>query len=163
MYSTPGSINLSYGSFYDTTDQTVASGEVAAMKFGTTDFSSGVSITNDISTNPTQISIANTGIFNIQFSAQFYREAGGSAADLVIWLRKNGTDIPNTSTIVHFANNTVYNVAAWNFFVDATAGDDYQIMWTQDDAIIMLHDPENLVVPYPAIPSVILTVSQVSN
>jgi hypothetical protein len=155
------SLSQNYGSFYDTQDQSVISGEVAPMIFGNIDFANGISITNDLSLNPTQITIANAGIFNIQFSAQFYRESGGSSANLVIWLRKNGIDVPNTSTIVHFANNTIYNVAAWNFFVNATSGDNYQIMWTQDDAIIMLHDPENLVVPYPAIPSVILTVNQI--
>lgn len=150
-----------HGSFYDTTDQSVTSGQVAPMEYNTTDFSSGISVINDLSSNPSIIKIAFDGKYNIQFSAQLYRENGGNAAEVVIWLRKNGTNVPDTSTIVHFANNTVYSVAAWNFFVDANAGDEFQIMWTQNDGIILLHDSENLVVPYPAIPSVILTVSKV--
>jgi hypothetical protein len=154
--------NVYYGSFYDLTDQNVTSGSIAAMKFASTDFASGVSITNDGGAKPTQITIANAGIYNIQFSAQFYRSSGGSTAQVVIWLRKNGSDLPSTSTIVHFANNTVYHVAAWNFFVDANPGDDYQIMWTQDDAVVMSHEAANLILPYPEVPSVILTVNKVA-
>lgn len=153
---------LKYGAFYDMTDQSVTSGEVTAMQYGTVDFANGVSIENDTDTKPTLIEIANAGVYNIQFSSQFYRESGGSSAYLNIWFRKNGTDIPNSSTKIHFANNATYIVAAWNFLVDADPGDQYQIMWTQDDAIRMEHEHENLVVPYPAIPSVILTVTQVA-
>jgi hypothetical protein len=161
IYTDSGSTSLAYGSFFDTTDQSVSSNQIAAMKFGVTDFSSGVSVTNDLLSNPTQITIAANGKYNIQFSAQLYRVAGGSGAHARIWLRKNGADISDTTTVVHFGNNNVYSVAAWNFFVDANAGDKYQIMWTQDDAITIAHEEENTVIPYPAVPSVILTVNQV--
>lgn len=161
IYTGSGTTSFAYGSFFDVTDQTVTSNQVAAMKFGTTDFSSGVSVTNDLLSKPTQITIVANGKYNLQFSAQLYRTSGGSGAHARIWLRKNGTDIPDTTTVVHFGNNNVYSVAAWNFFVDANAGDKYQIMWTQDDAITLAHEPANLSIPYPTTPSVILTVNQV--
>lgn len=151
-----------YGAFYDTTDQSVTSGQVTAMQYNTVDFANGVSIESDINNKPTLIEIDNAGIYNIQFSAQFTRESGGSSAYLDIWLRKNGTNIPSTSTKIHFANNSTYVVAAWNFLVDVNPGDQFQIMWTQDDLIKMEYEAENLAVPYPAIPSVILTVTQVA-
>ena len=157
-----GAASLLYGSFYDVTDQSVTSGQVAPMEFGVTDFSSGVSITNDLSSNPTMITLSADGVYNIQFSAQLYRTSGGSGAHARIWLRKNGTNVPDTNTVVHFGNNNVYSVAAWNFFAQASAGDKYQIMWTQDDAITIAYEPENLVVPYPAVPSTILTVNQIA-
>ena len=151
-----------YGAFYDTTDQSVTSGQVTAMQYNTVDFANGVSIESDVNNKPTLIEIDNAGIYNIQFSAQFNRVSGGSSAYLDIWLRKNGTNIPNTSTKIHFANNDTYIVAAWNFLVDVDPGDQFQIMWTQDATIKMEYEAENLVVPYPAIPSVILTVTQVA-
>jgi len=153
---------LKYGAFYDTTDQSVTSGQVTAMQYNTVDFANGISIETDANNKPTLIEIDNAGIYNIQFSAQFTRVSGGTSAYLDIWLRKNGTNIPSTSTKIHFANNNIYVVAAWNFLVDADSGDQFQIMWTQDDAIKMEHEAENLVVPYPAIPSVILTVTQIA-
>lgn len=157
-----GYSGLTYGSFYDVTDQTVTTNQVAPMEFGSTDFSNGISIVNDLSANPSLITLSATGKYNIQFSAQLYRESGGSAANARIWLRKNGTNVPDTTTIVHFGNNNIYSVAAWNFFVNASSGDQYQIMWSQDASIIMLHEPANLVIPCPAIPSVILTVNQIA-
>ncbi len=157
-----GSSSLKYGAFYDTTDQSVTSGQVTAMQYNTVDFANGVSIESDVNNKPTLIEIDNAGVYNIQFSAQFNRVSGGSSAYLDIWLRKNGTNIPNTSTKIHFANNDTYIVAAWNFLVDVDPGDQFQIMWTQTDTIKMEYEAENLAVPYPAIPSVILTVTQVA-
>lgn len=153
-----------YGSFYDDTDQTVAIGGIAAMKYNTTVTSSGVSIVNDLSGKPTRITVSNSGMYNIQFSAQLYRTSGGGGGphQAIIWLRKNGIDIPNSSTHVTFQSNNAYLVAAWNFFEYLNAGQYVEIMWTQDDAIEITHDPANLVVPYPAVPSVILTVNKIS-
>lgn len=157
--STP---NLRYGSFYSLTDQSVSTTEILPFLYEETDFANGVLIKDNDTTGYSLIEIANAGIYNIQFSAQLHRVSGGSSADVIIWLRKNGNDIPSTSTIVHFANNNVYLVAAWNFFVNVTAGDRYEIMWTQTDGgIELLHDPEDLSIPRPAIPSIILTVNQV--
>lgn len=157
-----GTSSFNYGAFYDTTDQSVTAGQVTAMSYNTVDFANGVSIESDINNKPTLVEIDNAGIYNIQFSAQFTRDSGGSSAYLDIWLRKNGTNTPNTSTKIHFANNSTYIVAAWNFLVDVDPGDQFQIMWTQDATVKMEYEAENLVVPYPAIPSVILTVTQVA-
>jgi hypothetical protein len=52
-------------------------------------------------------------------------------------------------------------VAAWNFFQQVGAGDYVQIMWTQDDNIILPYVAANGVIPYPAVPSVILTVNRI--
>lgn len=162
IQGTAGISPFHYGAFYDTTDQSVTAGQVTAMSYNTVDFANGVSIESDVNNKPTLVEIDNAGIYNIQFSAQFTRDSGGSSAYLDIWLRKNGTNIPNTSTKIHFANNSTYIVAAWNFLVDVDPGDQFQIMWTQDATIKMEYEAENLVVPYPAIPSVILTVTQVA-
>lgn len=154
---------FAYGAFHDMTDQSVVSGSVAPMQYNTNDFASGVTIMSDTDANPTLIHFLNDyGVYNIQFSAQLYRDSGESAADIIIWLRKNGTDVPDTSTKIHMANNNTYAVASWNFLIDGFAGEQLQIMWTQNDGIILAHEAENLIVPYPAIPSVILTVTQVA-
>jgi len=150
-----------YGSFYDTTEQASPSGIAAAMKFNTTDISNGVTITNDSLGNPTMITFDVAGVYDIQFSVQAKREqgGGGSAKKLIIWLKKNTIDIPWTSTFLGFVSNGVEEVAAWNFFIEASVGDKFQIMWLQDDDIRLVTIPENT---HPATPSVILTVNQVN-
>lgn len=151
------------GSFYDTTTQTCTSGGIEAMRFNSvdSDATSGVSIVNNGSGHPTRITVSKDGVYNIMFSAQLQRESGGASKQVVIWLRKNGVDVANTSTHVAVQANAIFLVAAWNFFVQLDAGEYCELMWTQDDAIDLRYEAANVVVPYPATPSIILTVNEV--
>ena len=64
-----------YGAFQDNTTQTAVSANTAyAVKLNTTDLTNGVSVVNDGSGNPTRITLANTGIYNIQFSLQLSKK-----------------------------------------------------------------------------------------
>jgi len=143
-----------YGSFYDTTDQTAAVINTAyAMTFNTTDLSFGV--TRGITTS--RISVDRPNIYNIQFSAQLINTAGG-AHRVWIWLRKNGTDVPDTATAVRLQGNNAETVAAWNFLLQMNAGDYFELMWEVDNLAVSLYaDPATGV--HPAIPSIILTVT----
>jgi uncharacterized protein (DUF736 family) len=143
-----------YGSFYDTTDQTAAVINTAyAITFNTTDLSFGV--TRGITTS--RISVDRPNIYNIQFSAQLINTAGG-AHRVWIWLRKNGTDVPDTATAVRLQGNNAETVAAWNFLLQMNAGDYFELMWEVDNLAVSLYaDPATGV--HPAIPSIILTVT----
>ena len=147
-----------YGSFYDTTDQTAAVINTAyAMTFDTTDFSLGV--TRGTPTSRVYVDTAN--IYNIQFSAQFINTSGGGgggAHRAWIWLRKNGTDVPDSATVLRFQGNNTEGVAAWNFLLQMNAGDYFELMWEVDNVAVSLHaDPATAI--HPAISSVILTVT----
>jgi hypothetical protein len=143
-----------YGSFYDTTDQTAAATNTAyAMTFNTTDLSFGV--TRGITTS--QVYVDRPNIYNIQFSAQLINTAGG-AHRVWIWLRKNGTNVPDTATAVRLQGNNAETVAAWNFLLQMNAGDYFELMWEVDNLAVSLYaDPATGV--HPAIPSIILTVT----
>jgi hypothetical protein len=151
------------GSFFDTTTQTVTSGEIAAMKFNSvdTDATNGVSVEEDPSNRKNKITVSKTGVYNIAFSAQLERTSGGTSKQVVVWMRKNGVDMENTATHVAVQANANYLVIAWNFFVQLDAGEYCQLMWTQDDAIEIKYEVPNTTVPYPATPSIILTVNEV--
>lgn len=151
-----------HGSFYDTTTQSVASGQSKAMEFNTTDATatSGFSITNNTLSRPTRITAANTGVYNLQFSAQLNRTTGGSAKQIDIWIAVNGTPVPATNTGITMQANDGKIVAAWNFFVPLTAGQYVEIMWTQNDAIQILFEAAAGAVPVDT-PSIIATISQV--
>jgi hypothetical protein len=96
-------------------------------------------------------------IYNIQFSAQLINTAGG-AHNAWIWLRKNGTDIPNSATVLRIEGNNTEAVAAWNFLLSMNAGDYFELKWEVSDVSVSLHaDPATAV--HPAIPSIILTVT----
>lgn len=152
-----------YGSFYDTTTQSVTSGTIAAMEFNSVDSSctNGFTIANNGSGRPTRITAANTGVYNLQFSAQLSRLVGGTSKQIDIWIRKNSTDIADTATGITMQANDGKIVAAWNFFVQMNAGQYVEIMWTQNDDIQILYEGPNLTVPFPAIPSVIATINKI--
>ena len=147
-------ISPRYGSFYDTTDQTAAVINTAyAMTFNTTDLSFGVTV----GTPTSRIYVDRPNIYNIQFSSQFIN-TGGSAHRVWIWLRKNGTDVPDSATVLRFQGNNTEDVAAWNFLLQMNAGDYFELMWEVDDTGVSLHaDPATAV--HPAVPSIILTVT----
>lgn len=143
-----------YGSFYDTTDQVAALANTAyGMTYNTTDLSQGVYIGSPTS----RVYVDTANIYNIQFSAEFINTSGGTA-NAWVWLRKNGTDVPDSASTIRVQGNNTELVAAWNFLLQMNAGDYFEIMWEVSDVALSLHaDPATAV--HPAIPSIILTVT----
>jgi len=155
--STPPITSRYYGSFYDTTTQITTANNPTAMKLNTTDISNGISVVGG-----TKITAANTWVYNLQFSAQFYRTAGGTKESIDIWLRKNGLNVPQSDTKITLESNSIFIVAAWNWLVQLNAGENCEIMWAVTDSRIrIVFEPENLAVPHPAVPSLIATCVQV--
>ena len=154
-----------YGAFEDNTIQTAAAINTPyAMKFGITDLSNGITIVSDGS-NLTRITIANTGVYNIQFSAQFDRTNSGTDS-VDIWLRKNGVDVPGSGGKIILTGGAAASaiIAAWNYVLNTVGGDYYQLMWSTPDTHVRLLYEAAQTSPFahPIIPSVILTVTQQS-
>jgi hypothetical protein len=165
----PGGGGSANGSWQENSTQTApANNTGVGVKFSTLNFRTGVNVIPDSGGQPTLIQMAATGRYDIQFSFQF--ENADNTAELVyVWLRKNGEntpdDIPDSNTIISVpakhGSTPGKCVAAWNFFVEANAGDFFQLAWATADAT-------NVSMPYyaatgfcPATPSAILTVNQV--
>lgn len=152
--NTPQLERLRYGSFYDTTDQAAAVINTAyAMTFNSTDISQGVYIGSPTS----RIYVDTHNVYNIQFSAQLINAAGG-AHNVWIWLRKNGTNVANTTTTLRVEGNNTEAVAAWNFLLEMNAGDYFELMWEVSDLSLTLQADVASAI-HPAIPSIILTVT----
>jgi hypothetical protein len=147
-----------HASYFDTTTQT----NPVANTVNLFTFNSVVSDYEIIRGTPTsKIYVANTGVYNFQFSAQLDK-SGGSASAVYIWPRINGVNVPdsNTKIVIDGPNNEI--VAAWNFVLVVEAGSYFELAWEAADTAV--------VIPYvaatnnrPAIPSVILSVVWVSN
>jgi len=149
---------LHYGAFSDTTTQTAASIDTAyGMVFNTTDSSNGVSIGS-----PTSRLVADfQGVYNVQFSAQLDKTSGG-VGNIYIWLRKNGTNVPNTTTTIAIQGTAARTVAAWNFITQLEPTEYVELMWATDDTSVRILAASATSV-WPAIPSVIATLTQVNN
>ena len=152
-----------HGSFLSIIDQSTIANVPKAIEYEVTDFSNGVSIVNNLSGRPTRITIANAGVYNIQFSAQLNNtDGGGSSVHVDIWLSENGTPVIASATKVSVTPNSPYMVAAWNFFVNASAGTYYELIWSPNiSGVILQHEVSNGGLPVD-IPSVILTVNRVA-
>jgi hypothetical protein len=158
--NTTGSFGVTsyYGSFLHTASISLSVTNASySASFNTTDFASGVSISGS---NQDKIKIDNTGIYNIQFSAQFDKTNSANAT-VYVWLRKNGTNIPITNTgLTLGGGSNDASVAAWNFFVSASANDYYQLMFgATDNNVRVLYTVPPI---GPAVPSIILTVNRIT-
>lgn len=153
-----------YGSFYSTPGQQTA-GSPAAMLAPQVTSASGVSISSSGS-----LSVTTAGVYNIQFSAQFWRTA--KQDDTVdIWLMKKPSgsssfqNLANTNTEVSLSGRmevTERTVYGWNFMIPIAAGDEVRVMWYSGDGSTVINGLGAQTTPdRPAVPPVLLTVHQV--
>jgi len=149
-----------YGAFQDVTNQTAAVINTGyPMLLGTTDLTNGVTVVSG-----SRVTIANTGIYNIQWSGQFTNPTS-SEHDVTIWLRKNGTDVPGSSGVVlvppKHGSADGHTLPSWNFLLDVVAGDYYEFVWsTVSTSVYLSFSPAGS--PPPSTASVVLTVTQQS-
>ena len=157
-------MNNPYGAFQDSTDQTAANTTTAyAVTFNTTDFSNGVTIASN-----SRITVADSGIWNLQFSIQFTNTTN-SSQDVDVWFRVNGTNVANSNSRFGFAprkgaGDPYHIIAAINYFVSLNATDYVEIMWRPTDIGVQIEQYAASASPTrPAVPSAIVTMSFVSN
>lgn len=157
-------LNLPYGAFQDGTDQTAANTTTAyAITFDTTDYSNGITLSNT-----SRLNVSQAGIYNVQFSVQFKNTTNGTQ-DVEVWFRKNGTDIAKSNSRFGLAprksaGDPSHTIAALNYFVDLAESDYLQLMWRPSDVGVSIeHYAAGTSPTRPATPSVIATVSFVSN
>lgn len=149
--------NIPLGSFYDNTTQTATANTPTAMLI-----SQSLYLNNVALSGTTGMQVNDAGYYNVQFSAQIYRTSGGTSQHVDIWLRVNGTDVANSNTRINVNNNSVYDVAAWNWFLLLAASDTVEIMWATTAATIELRsEVANLIIPHPETPSVIATINRI--
>lgn len=154
---------FNYGVFSDTTTQTGPQNTILSMSFNTTDIGgAGVSVVNN-----TKITVDNTGIYNLQFSAQFDRTTSGTNT-ATIWFAYTGSSIPNSATDVLISGNAANNpvVASWNYVLPMSASSYVEIYWSHDDneadKVELKAVPARTGPIRPAVPSVIATLTQIA-
>jgi hypothetical protein len=147
-----------YAQYQDDISQTAAVANTGyPIKFRTLDYSNGVSVVSD-----SRITIANTGIYNLQFSVQL-KNSSSQEHDATIWLRKNGTDVVGSAGFVSVAPRhggvDGHVLPAWNYLLDAVGGDYYELVWSVSDTAVTMHYYPGALPP-PSAASAIFTVTQ---
>ena len=149
-----------YGAFSSDQDQTAIANTATLMTLNTTDFSNEVSIANS------EITVANAGIYNLQFSAQF-QNTDTAFQDVYIWLKQNGADITGSTGFVSIPNRHAgtdgHAIVGWNYFLTMNANDHVEIYWSVPNvAVTIQHLAASGTPTKPSTQSVVATLSFVS-
>ena len=149
--------HLNYASFHDTTTQTVAVINTAyPVTFNSTDLSLGVAI----GTPTSRIICYDSATYQFQFTLQVHKTTA-AVGHIYIWARVNGVDITSTAVKISVQGATAEATTSGSFMATMAPNDYFELVWSSDSlACQLLAAPA--VAPVPDIPSVILTVLQVS-
>lgn len=133
----------------------------AALAFDTTVFSNNVSVQNS-----SEVTFANTGVYNIQFSVQFLNYTA-SDDNVVVWFKQNGTDIAESASVQYIAakhgSSPGAAILALNLLASVSAGGNVQLFWTSGTGNTVVGSyPASTTPVYPVSPSVILTATQIA-
>jgi hypothetical protein len=153
-------LSAPYGAFSSDQDQTATVNTATLMTLNTTDFS------NEVSISSSKITVQNSGIYNLQFSAQF-QNTDTAFQDVYIWLRQNGVDISGSTGFVAIPNRHAgtngHTIVGWNYFLSMAATDYVQIYWSvPNTAVSIQHLPASGAPTKPSTQSVVATLSFVS-
>ena len=157
-------LNIPFGAFYDTTDQTAASTTTAyPITVNTTSISNNVSIVDN-----SKLTFAVEGVYNIQFSIQLSNN-DNATQDIDIWFSKNGSDIADSNSRFGLAprksaGDPYHVIGSLNFIESFQAEDYVELYWrsSSTNAYIEYYSAPSSPTR-PAIPSVILTATFVSS
>jgi hypothetical protein len=121
---------------------------------------------------PSKITVSQAGLYNIQFSAQFINNSN-DGQDIDIWFRKNGTNVAGSNSQFGIparksTGSPAKLIAAINFILDLDENDYFEIMWRVTDSNVSMEhfdavSASGSTPAIPATPSIILTVSFMSN
>jgi hypothetical protein len=150
---------FNYGQFSDSTTQSGSADTAYPMRFNTIDSSFNVTLVSG-----SHIKVDNTGLYNVQFSAQLNTTANESC-DFSIWFAMTGSIISNSNTdfSIEKISGGGYAVAALNFLTPITAGDYIQLYYSKTTANGRILSQGIRSNPTrPATPSVIVTLTQIA-
>ena len=144
-----------YGAFSSTVTQAVTgANQATAITYNNAE------ITNQITYSGSRITVQNTGIYEIGYSLQIEVTSGGALVDVDIWLKKNGTSIIRTDSIIGLQSNSGKQLPYVSIIDSATANDYYEVFFASTSANTQI----TAVVAnsiHPAAPSIITNIKQI--
>lgn len=147
---------LRYGSFASTIDQTLSAINTATpVTFNVTESASGISRGTPNSRLVTSVA----GYFQISASFQLTSNSA-SSKNVYFWLRKNGTDVTDTTRAVTLADNGAFFALSVVYDISLQAGEYIELMWASDSTDVLL-DALTSSAFAPSAPSALVTFAQI--
>lgn len=153
-------VSLPYGSFSDSTTQTMTGTTMAyKVKFDTDEFKSG--ITHSTTTNTSRVYVDQAGTYLITFSAIGKSAAPNKIMD--IWLAVDGVNVPRSNTVSKFVGSANERIITVTYLYKFKANQYFELLWNSDDAGTTIAATAAGTNPTrPASPSIIMTVNMIS-
>jgi len=110
------------------------------------------------------VTIANSGVYNLQFSIQF-ENYSNNVEDAIVWFTVNGNDVPKTASYV--TTPTIHGgtpgatLMTVNIFYTITGGDVVGLKWTSENGRTAITSIPPVGSTIPQSPGVIFTVNKI--
>lgn len=145
-------VNYPYGTFYTEADQLIGVNTATVVNNWVQ------SDVNKAYLDGTRIYVEETGDYFVQFSCMFVK-TNSSSGTANMWLRKNGTDIPDSNTRITLAGNDAEITMTVGLILDLNAGDYIQFVSSANSTNTYLsHDNAGV---GPVVPGIIATLNLV--
>lgn len=160
-YHTPPGPHATFSSTQTQSVSNVANAQ--SITYDTTLDAAGITLASN-----TRITLPQVGNYCLTFSAIGHNSGSANAKWLNIWIRKNGSDLSNTSTIVGTSKDAPTTIVATFNVECTTVGDYYELMMAgQDTGSQILATAAQAAIPatspaMPACPSIVVAVWQIS-
>jgi len=142
-----------YGTFITTSTQSIAQNAATVVSNWQEED------TNRSYLDGTKLYVQETGDYFFQFSAVFAK-TNASAGEADIWIRKNGTDIPNSNTTIHLSGSNAEVTVTVGFVLDLDAGDYLELVAsTPSTNVQLVYHSVGSTPTRPAVPGVIATIN----
>jgi hypothetical protein len=147
-------MGMDYGSFDSTVDQTLGAINTAtAVTLSTTLSSNGITLSSG-----SRLNVASAGFYQVDVVLQL-TSGSSSAKNVYFWLRKNGTNVAESTRAVTVNINGGFIPIALNYTISLAAADYVEVYWAADDTNVTL-DALAASAFAPAAPSVLINMNQ---
>lgn len=124
-----------FGFFYNTANQTFTADTPTVAVLNSSQYLYGMSLSSN------QMTVDYAGLYNVHAECTFVNSSS-QIHDAFIWLRVNGTDVPNSTSWFGVSDKQGSNVGATissvDMPVDLSASDYLEVMIAVDDAVVSL-------------------------
>ena len=115
-----GGVTGTCATAYSTADQTLTLDVAANIQHDVVGFAYGISVVTGANG---YFKVPTAGVYKIIPSVQYL---GSNNGELVVWIKVNGTNVPDSATLTHFKNNDE-GIVTTEYLLELAANDEVQV------------------------------------
>lgn len=151
---------MRYASFYCKLVQTTIPNTPTEVCFSQTLVSDGFILDGDNPLGYNEVVALRRGLYIFNYSIQF-TSTNSSTSTLWVWLRKNGVDVPFSTSSWTISANGGRLVASRSFYFTLLEEDYVSVMWTSNSSNVRIDNPADVAFA-PETPAVIIDIHQIN-